>query len=106
MSPPAWLHATAEGTVLKLVIQPKASRTEVVGPHGEPPRLKIRIAAPPVDGAANEELLRFLKKTFGTTAASLEILRGHSSKQKDVLCRGLDVARVGRALEVPGRERQ
>jgi uncharacterized protein (TIGR00251 family) len=87
---PAWLTETADGVVLRILVQPKASRTEVVGPHGEPPRLRIRVAAPPVDGAANEELLRFLKKALGVPGSQLELVRGHSSKQKDVLCKSLE----------------
>ena len=86
---PGWLREVPEGVVLMIVLQPKASRSEIVGPHGEPPRLKIRIAAPPVEGEANEELVRFLKKLLGIPANRIEILRGHSSKQKEVLCQGL-----------------
>lgn len=90
MEIPVWLEATSEGILLRLFIQPKASHSEVVGPHGEPARLKIRVAAPPVDGVANEELLRFLKKKLGVRAAQLELVRGDASRQKDVHCRGLD----------------
>jgi uncharacterized protein (TIGR00251 family) len=89
MSLPVWMQETTDGVVLRLVLQPKASRSEIVGPHGEPPRLKIRIAAPPVDGEANEELMRFLKELLGIPASRIEILRGHASKQKDVHCRGV-----------------
>jgi uncharacterized protein (TIGR00251 family) len=92
VSLPAWLSEVPEGVVLRLLIQPKASRSELVGPHGEPPRLKVRVAAPPVDGAANEELLRFLKKELRVHGISL--LRGQASKQKDVLCPGISGRQV------------
>ncbi len=69
-------------------MQPRASRTEIVGPHGDPPRLKIRLAAPPVDGEANEELVRFLAKTLGIAKSQISLLRGHQSKQKDVVIQG------------------
>jgi uncharacterized protein len=75
-----WL--TPDG-VLRLHVQPGARRTEVAGLHGD--RLKIRVAAPPVDGAANEELLRFLKERVG---GRFELLRGHASRAKDVRCVG------------------
>lgn len=88
------------GVVLKLQVQPKASRTEVVGLHGEPPRLKIRIAAPPVDGEANDELLRFLKKKLRVTSAQLQILRGESSKSKDVFCSGITADAAQKLLEI------
>ena len=78
-----WLIKTKEGILIHVQVQPRASRTEVVGPHGKPPRLKVRIAAPPVAGGANQELLRFLKKKLG---ASVYLASGETSKMKDVLC--------------------
>jgi uncharacterized protein len=85
----SWLNVLNGGVLLKLQIQPKASRSEVVGPIGEPPRLKIKVAAPPRDGEANEELLRFLKALLGVPLRDLELIRGETSKMKDVLVRGL-----------------
>ncbi len=67
---------------LSLYIQPGAKRTEVAGLHGE--ALKIRVAAPPVDGAANEALIDFLKKTFGVPAASVTLRHGASGRSKVV----------------------
>lgn len=97
---PEWLESVEGGVLLRLYIQPKASHSEFVGPHGEPPRLKIRVAAPPVDGVANEELLNFLKKKFGVRTAQLELIRGQASRQKDVLCRGVDVLFVQKKLGI------
>lgn len=84
-----WLEQTPEGVLIRIQAQPKASKSEVSGLHGDPPRLKIRIAAPPVEGEANQELLRFLKKALRGPGVTLELARGHSSKSKDVLCRGM-----------------
>lgn len=67
---------------LTLYVQPGAKRTEVAGLHGE--ALKIRIAAPPVDGAANEALLDFLKKTFGVPGSSVTLKHGASGRSKVV----------------------
>jgi uncharacterized protein (TIGR00251 family) len=83
-----WIEQSSSGVVIHLKIQPRASRTQIVGLHGEPPRLKIRLAAPPVDGKANEALLDFLKVELGVTLSQLEIIRGHTSPMKDVLCTG------------------
>ncbi|HTL12332.1 MAG TPA: DUF167 family protein [Bdellovibrionota bacterium] len=96
--PPPYLSPTAEGVILRLHIQPKASRTEIVGVHGTgaDARLKVRIAAPPVDGAANEELVRFLKKALGASGA--ELVRGHSSRSKDLLIRGLSAHELADAI--------
>lgn len=88
----SWLVPLSAGTLIRAYVQPRASRTEVVGLHGsdgpDAPRLKIRIAAPPVDGEANAELLAFLKRRLGATGAVLELVRGQSSRSKDVLYKG------------------
>jgi uncharacterized protein (TIGR00251 family) len=78
-----WISQTSEGVVVRFQIQPKAARSEISGEYGD--RLKIRVAAPPVDGAANEELLRFLKKLTGISISRIHIIRGETAKSKDVL---------------------
>jgi hypothetical protein len=72
--------------VLILHVQPRAARTEVVGRHGD--AIKIRIHAPPVDGAANEELLRFLAERLGIPRSGLRLLAGESSRRKRVAVTG------------------
>lgn len=67
---------------LFLHIQPGAKRTEVAGEHGD--ALKVRVAAPPVDGAANTALLDFLKKTFGVSGACVTLKHGASGRSKVV----------------------
>jgi hypothetical protein len=67
-------------------LQPRASRSEVVGEHDG--ALKIRLSAPPVDGAANTELCAFLAKQFGTSKTQVEIETGHTSRRKRVRVRG------------------
>jgi uncharacterized protein (TIGR00251 family) len=61
-------------------VLPRASRSEVVGLHDG--ALKIRIAAPPVDGAANDELVRALAKALELTQSEVAILRGHTGRSK------------------------
>ncbi len=75
--------------ILTLWIQPRASKTQVVGVHDLPEgrALKIRVAAPPVEGAANEEILRFLKKALGT-GVRVELLRGATGRKKEALVTG------------------
>ena len=68
--------------LLHILVQPRASRSEIVGPHGD--MLKVRLAAPPVDGAANEELVRFLAKEFGVPQRAIEIVAGLSSRRKTI----------------------
>jgi uncharacterized protein (TIGR00251 family) len=77
-------------------VQPRASRTELAGRHGDV--LKVRVAAPPVDGAANEALLRFLAETLGVSRGAVELVAGSGSRSKIVAVRGLDVASAARRL--------
>jgi len=93
MTIPEWISEQSNGTLVRLRIQPKAARSEICGEHGAEGniRLKIRIAAPPVDGAANKELLRFLKKLTGIPVSRLQIVRGESSQSKNVLFQGVSV---------------
>lgn len=68
------------GITFAIRVQPRASRSEVVGELDG--ALKVRLAAPPVDGEANEELIRFLAKLFGVSRRQISILSGQTSKNK------------------------
>jgi uncharacterized protein (TIGR00251 family) len=68
--------------VLTLHVQPGSRRTEAAGRHGELPR--IRVAAPPVDGKANAELLHFLARAFGVPLRNVTLVRGEASRRKVV----------------------
>jgi len=74
---------------VSIYVQPRASRTEVVGEHGD--AIKLRVAAPPVEGEANREVVRFLSKLLGVSAASVELVSGENSRRKVVELRGLTV---------------
>ena len=88
-----WLNRAADGSViLTLHIQPGARKTEVVGLHGD--ALKIRLAAPPVDGKANAALLGFLAKACGVSKSAVELVSGDTSRAKRVRLRDVDPARV------------
>ncbi len=65
---------------LTLHIQPNAKRTEAVGLHGD--ALKIRLAAPPIGGAANEALVKYLAGVFGVQVHQVVLKRGAKSRQK------------------------
>ena len=75
-----------EGVVIRFHIQPRASTSEIVGLFGK--AYKIRIAAPPVDGQANAELIRFLARLFGVARQGVQVLGGVNSRQKRVLIKG------------------
>lgn len=75
-----YLKPAKSGWTLFVQIQPQSSKNQIVGPLQD--RLKIKIKAPPVDGAANEELIRFLAKLLGLKQNEVEIVHGSSGKQK------------------------
>ena len=66
---------------------PRSSRSEIVGEYAE--ALKIKIAAPPVDGAANKELIKILGKELGVTKSSVRIIGGETSKNKRIKIEGV-----------------
>jgi hypothetical protein len=71
----------------RVQVVPRASRSEVVGEHNG--ALRVRIAASPVEGAANDELVRTLAKTFSVPTSAVKIVRGQTSKLKTVSVTGL-----------------
>ncbi len=82
----AWRREDGGALHLALHVQPGASRTEIAGTYGTAgdTRLKVRLAAPPVDGKANAELLRFLAEAFGVPLRQVVLVRGATSRQKSV----------------------
>jgi len=76
-----WWRLAADGRItLTLHIQPGAKKTEVAGLHGE--ALKIRLAAPPVDGKANEALIKFVAETLRLPKSAVSLKSGQSSRHK------------------------
>lgn len=88
------------GIRLTIRVQPRASRTEVAGLQGE--AVRIRLAAPPVDGTANEELIRFLSKLLKVPQSAIALIRGKTARQKVVEVRGISGASASHLLEGPG----
>ncbi len=82
-------HSIQEGQlVLKVLVVPRASRSEIVGEHDG--ALRVRIAAPPVDDAANEELIRLLARTLKVSRRSIRIISGHTVRVKLVRITGVE----------------
>lgn len=73
-------EAPARRLRFEVRVQPRASRTEVAGPHGA--GVKIRLAAPPVDGAANAELVAFVAGELGVPRSAVRIVQGQRSRSK------------------------
>jgi uncharacterized protein (TIGR00251 family) len=84
-----WYRRNGEVLTLTLHIQPGAKRTDVAGLHGE--ALKIRLAAPPIEGRANEALLKFIAESFGVPLRQVELKQGGQSRHKVVAITGSKV---------------
>ena len=85
-----YLRPVEGGVELSVVVQPRASRTRVVGEHGG--LLKIQLAAPPVDGEANAALVEFVGKLFGVPRRQVRLAAGETSRRKRLVVEGVDVA--------------
>lgn len=81
---------------LRIRVIPRASRTEIQGAHGE--ELKIRLNAPPVDGKANQSLIKFLSKKMHLRKGAFELVSGESSRSKRLAISGLSLREVSAAL--------
>jgi len=76
-----WYQWQDDTLLLSLRVQPRASSDEIVGPHGKE-SLKVRITAPPVDGKANQHLIKFLAKAFGVAKGQVTLLKGETGRDK------------------------
>lgn len=95
MTAAVWLREAADGSVvLTLHIQPGAKKTEFVGLHGE--ALKIRLAAPPVDGKANAALCAFLADFCGVPKSAVSLVSGETSRAKRVRVDGASAGALAR----------
>ncbi|MGV8073178.1 MAG: DUF167 domain-containing protein [Syntrophobacteraceae bacterium] len=86
MNAQPWLRDSVDGSILDVYVQPRAGKTELAGIHEG--KLKIRLSAPPVEGEANKECIRFLSKLIGMPKSAIEIIQGHKSRHKKVLIHG------------------
>ena len=75
-----WLRGGARTAILTVHVQPGARKTEIIGPHGD--ALKIRLAAPPVDGKANTALIEFIAKRLDVPKSSICLIGGQTSRRK------------------------
>ena len=84
------VRETPNGIILDIKTQPGASRDECVGLQGD--ALKIRVTAPPVDSAANKAVVKFLSKMIRIPKSQITIIKGKTSRQKQILLSGLNAS--------------
>ncbi len=78
-----WYRKTKEGWLISVHAQPGAKKSAVAGLHGE--SLKVRVAAPPVEGKANDALIAFVAQALGAPRRAVSIVKGESSREKLLL---------------------
>lgn len=88
----AWLRTVPGGVELSILVQPRASRDQLVGVQGE--ELKLRLAAPPVDGAANAACRAFFAKLCKLPKSCVTLVAGESSRHKRLLLANVGAAEV------------
>ena len=88
----------AAGIVMAVRVVPRAGRTAIAGIRGD--ALLVRLAAAPVDGAANDALVAFLADTFDRPRRDITLIAGHASRDKRVAIAGLSQAQVAARLDV------
>ena len=87
MTMPAFLRVQADGVLLSVKLQPRASANEIGDALGN--ELRIKVTAPPVDAAANEALVKLLAKQLDCPRNRVELVRGHTSRHKTLKLYGL-----------------
>ncbi|WP_129776935.1 DUF167 domain-containing protein [Peristeroidobacter soli] len=88
----------ADSARIHVYVQPRASKTAVVGMHDG--AVKIRLAAPPVDGAANAALVEFVAEQVGVAKSRVRITAGLTSRRKTVEVDGVTAEQLARALSI------
>ena len=94
------IRETKDGVTLAVRAQPGAKKTAIAGTYGEgdAAQLKIAVQAPPVEGRANEALIKFLAAQFDLPKSSVEILSGELSRTKVFLLRGISLEQASAVL--------
>ena len=96
-----WYEEKDGNLFIKIHVQPMASKNEVVGVHDG--SLKVRLTSPPVEGAANTLLLKFIAKTLGIAKSQIDIVSGEKSRHKRLKLESLTIDQfLSRGVSIPG----
>ncbi len=82
-----WIREVPGGVIFKVTVQPRSSRSEIAGLQDD--AVKIKLTAPPVEGAANKMCVELLAKSLKVRKSDVEIIRGQGSRTKKVLVRSV-----------------
>lgn len=92
----SWVSDHVDGARIDVFAVPRASRTEIVGEHDG--RLRIRLAAPPVDGAANKELVRFFAQSLNLAKSAVSVAQGTTGRRKTIVIEGRSATDIRQLL--------
>ena len=92
------IEKTSKGVILTVYVQPRASKTEFVGIHGD--ALKFRVSAPPVDGEANTALCRHMAKFFSIPQRAVAVCSGQTNRKKRIELAGVTEDEVRNILKL------
>lgn len=98
MSTPAYLKPQGDGILLSIKVQPRASKNEIGEALGA--ELKVKVTAPPVDSAANEAVLRLLADALDCPRGGVQLVRGNTSRHKQILIQRMTLEAVAAKLGV------
>lgn len=93
---PPWIHPEEGGIRLDVLVQPRASRTRAVGEHDG--RLKVQVAAPPVEGEANAALVDYLSEVLKIPKRDIQVLAGATGRRKSLRLSGVEAGTVSERL--------
>ena len=93
-----WIEELNEGLLICINVQPRASRTGIVGIQAD--ALKIKLTSPPVEGAANSLLIKFISKELGIAKSRIKLKSGEKSRQKKIIIEGMSEKEFLEKLEV------
>jgi uncharacterized protein (TIGR00251 family) len=80
-----WIRENTDGALFKVIVQPRGARNQIMGLHGD--ALKVKLTAPPLEGAANRMCVEFLAKSLKVPKSDIEIVHGRQSRSKTILVR-------------------
>ena len=93
----SFVEQRAEGVLVRIRLQPRASRDEALGESNG--RLRVKVTAPPIEGSANEAVVKYLSKTLGVSKSSVRLIKGQKAREKDFLISNTNAAKVRAAFE-------
>lgn len=97
---PSFITVQGNQIIIKVYVQPKASKTEAFGVFNE--RLKVRLNAPPVDGKANQALVEYFAKLFGVAKSQVQIISGETGRNKTITVKNCNLNALPETLKKLG----